>query len=72
MTEPKIQTVNTEVDQLTAEIEQLKLQIEAVTSERDQYKNACIQLSEQNANIWGLYNNTVDYILSSTQRKEVK
>ena len=57
------------VNPLEAEVAQLRAQLDAVTQERDQYKEAYIQVSEQNASMWGLYSNTVDYLITSTQRK---
>ena len=51
-------------------VEQLKIELEHVTAERDQYKAAYEQLAEQNANVWGLYSNTIDYVVAQTTRKQ--
>ena len=51
-------------------VEQLKADLENVTAERDQYKAAYEQLVEQNANVWGLYSNTIDYVVAQTTRKQ--
>lgn len=50
-------------------LEELKFALEQITNERDQYKNAYETAMEQNANIWGMYSNLVDYVATQTQRK---
>lgn len=65
MEEQSVNSVNTDV-------EQIKEQLMAVTKERDYYKNAYTQLSEQYINLWGVYSNTIDYIVTSTHKKDNK
>lgn len=55
-----------------AQVEKLKTELEQVKKERDGYKSAYEQISEQNANIWGLYSNLVDYVVAQTNRKQGK
>lgn len=53
-------------------VEELKIELEQVKSERDQYKQAYEQLAEQNTNVWGMYSNLIDYVASQTTRKQAK
>lgn len=53
-------------------VEEIKSELEKVKIERDQYKTAYEQLVEENANVWGLYSNTIDYVVAQTTRKKVK
>ena len=52
------------------ELERVKEELKSVELERDQYKAAYEQLAEQNANVWGLYSNTIDYVVAQTTRKQ--
>lgn len=64
-----------EVNEAKATVEELngvKAELEQVKLERDQYKTAYEQLMEENANVWGLYSNTIDYVVAQTTRKKVK
>lgn len=63
------QDVKNEND-LKSEIDSLKSQLEEVTSQRDEYRAAYVKLVEQNTNLWGVFSNTVDYVVTSTQRKQ--
>lgn len=47
----------------------LQMELEQVKNERDIYKNAYEQLSEQNKNILGLYSNVVDYVINQTVKR---
>lgn len=69
MTEVK-ETVT--VEDVVEELEGVKTELEQVKSERDQYKAAYEQLVEENANVWGLYSNTIDYVVAKTTIKKVK
>lgn len=60
------------VEDVVEELEGVKLELEQIKSERDQYKDAYEQLVEQNANVWGLYFNTIDYVVAQTTRKQAK
>ena len=60
------------VEDVVEELEGVKLELEQVKSERDQYKDAYEQLAEQNASVWGLYSNTIDYVVAQTTRKQAK
>lgn len=51
-------------------VEEIKVELEKVKSERDQYKVAYEQAVEQNQNLWGIYSNLVDYVATSTIRKQ--
>ena len=53
-------------------VEEIKAELEQVKNERNQYKAAYEQLVEQNANVWGLYSNTIDYVVAQTTRKQAK
>lgn len=53
-------------------VEELKIELEQVKSERDQYKAAYEQLVEQNTNVWGMYSNLIDYVAAQTTRKQAK
>lgn len=64
-----------EVNEAKATVEELKgvkAELEQVKLERDQYKAAYEQLMEENANVWGLYSSTIDYVVAQTTRKKVK
>ena len=60
------------VEDVVEELEGVKLELEQIKSERDQYKDAYEKLVEQNANVWGLYSNTIDYVVAQTTRKQAK
>ena len=60
------------VEDVVEELEGVKLELEQIKSERDQYKAAYEQLVEQNANVWGLYSNTIDYVVAQTTIKRAK
>ena len=64
--------VKNESKDVVEELENVKAELEQVKSERDQYKAAYEQLVEQNANVWGLYSNTIDYVVAQTTRKQAK
>lgn len=64
--------VKYEAKDTVEELESVKVELEQVKSERDQYKAAYEQLAEQNANVWGLYSNTIDYVVAQTTRKKAK
>ena len=59
-----------EIKDNVLEIDELRKELDQVRNERDQYKQAYEQLVEQNANVWGLYSNTIDYVVAQTQRKQ--
>ena len=65
-------TEKTEVKDMNEELAAVKAELEHVKNERDQYKAAYEQLAEQNANIWGMYSNLIDYVADHTTRKQVK
>lgn len=65
-------TEKTEVKDMNEELAAVKVELEHVKNERDQYKAAYEQLAEQNANIWGMYSNLIDYVADHTTRKQVK
>lgn len=64
----------TEVKETTKveNVEELKAELNQVKTERDQYRAAYEQLAEQNTNIWGMYSNLIDYVASQTTRKQAK
>lgn len=64
--------VKNEAKDVVEELEDVRAKLEQVKSERDQYKAAYEQLVEQNANVWGLYSNTIDYVVAQTTRKKAK
>lgn len=64
--------VKNEAKDVVEELADVKAKLEQVKSERDQYKAAYEQLVEQNASVWGLYSNTIDYVVAQTTRKKVK
>lgn len=64
--------VNNVAKDTVKELESVKVELEQVKLERDQYKAAYEQLIEENANVWGLYSNTIDYVVAQTTRKKVK
>ena len=72
MTEQKIEITSAELEAMKTELATLKTQLESVTAERDEYKNAYIQAAQQHSNMWGLYSNTIDYVLTRTHRNDVK
>lgn len=62
-------TVSTEKSNVKeCDCEILKVEIEQLKKERDQYKAAYEQLYTQNSNLWGLYSNTIDYIVTQTKK----
>lgn len=54
-------------ENLKAELEQVRAELEQVKKERDQYVMAYNNLSIQNSNLWGIYSNTIDYVVNQTQ-----
>lgn len=54
---------------VSKEMETLKAELEQTRKERDQYKAAYEQAVTQNANVWGMYSNLIDYVASQTVRK---
>ena len=64
--------VKNEAKDVVEELEDVKVKLEQVKLERDKYKAAYEQLVEQNANVWGLYSNTIDYVVAQTTRKQAK
>lgn len=64
--------VKNEIKDVVEELESVKAELEEVKSERDKYKSAYEQLIEQNSNVWGLYSNTIDYVVAQTTRKQAK
>ena len=52
------------------ELESIKAELEAVKGELNQYKAAYERLVEQNNSVWGLYSNTIDYVVANTTRKD--
>ena len=61
----EVKDVNEELNEVKAELNQIK-------NERDQYKAAYEQLAEQNANVWGMYSNLIDYVANQTTRNQAK
>ena len=61
-----------EVIDRTSELAAIKAELAQVETERDQYKAAYEQLAEQNANVWGMYSNLVDYVANQTTRKQAR
>lgn len=53
-------------------VEELQAELAQVRTERDRYKAAYEQAAEQNANVWGMYSNLIDYVVAQTVRKNVK
>ena len=49
-----------------------KAELNQIKNERDQYKAAYEQLAEQNANVWGMYSNLIDYVANQTTRNQAK
>lgn len=65
-------TEKTEVKDINEELAAAKTELERVKNERDKYKAAYEHLAEQNANIWGMYSNLIDYVADQTIRKQAK
>ena len=65
-------TETAEVKDVNEELAAVKAELKHVKNERDQYKAAYEQLAEQNANIWGMYSNLIDYVAAQTTRKQAK
>ena len=65
-------TERTEGKDMTEELAALRAELAQVKGERDQYRAAYEQLAEQNANIWGMYSNLIDYVAAQTTRKQAK
>lgn len=53
-------------------VEELQAELAQVRTERDRYKAAYEQEAEQNANVWGMYSNLIDYVVAQTVRKQSK
>ena len=65
-------TEKAEIKDVNEELKEVKAELDQVKNERDQYKAAYEQLAEQNANVWGMYSNLIDYVAAQTTRKQAK
>ena len=54
------------------EVESLQLDLKNALDELAKYKQAYQDLAQEHSNLWAIYSNTVDYMVTQTQVKPKK